>query len=128
MIQILLVGIGGFAGSVFRYTLSLWMSDRVASSSSFPLGTFTVNVIGCFIIGLLAGLLIISGEISEKARLFVVVGFLGGFTTFSAFSFESLNLLRSGHSITALTYMLLTLVITLLVTCLGYIIGRAISG
>ncbi|MCH2668500.1 MAG: fluoride efflux transporter CrcB, partial [Gammaproteobacteria bacterium] len=105
-----------------------WMSDRVASSSSFPLGTFTVNVIGCFIIGLLAGLLIISGEISEKARLFVVVGFLGGFTTFSAFSFESLNLLRSGHSITALTYMLLTLVITLLVTCLGYIIGRAISG
>lgn len=128
MIQILLVGIGGFAGSVFRYTLSLWMSDRVASSSSFPLGTFTVNVIGCFIIGLLAGLLIISGEISEKARLFVVVGFLGGFTTFSAFSFESLNLLRSGHSITALTYVLLTLVITLLVTCLGYIIGRAISG
>jgi len=128
LIQILLVGIGGFAGSVFRYTLSLWMSDRVASSSSFPLGTFTVNVIGCFIIGLLAGLLIISGEISEKARLFVVVGFLGGFTTFSAFSFESLNLLRSGHSITALTYMLLTLVITLLVTCLGYIIGRAISG
>ena len=128
MIQILLVGIGGFAGSVFRYTLSLWMSDRVASSSSFPLGTFTVNVIGCFIIGLLAGLLFISGEISEKARLFVVVGFLGGFTTFSAFSFESLNLLRSGHSITALTYMLLTLVITLLVTCLGYIIGRAISG
>jgi len=128
LIQILLVGIGGFAGSVFRYTLSLWMSDRVASSSSFPLGTFTVNVIGCFIIGLLAGLLIISGEISEKARLFVVVGFLGGFTTFSAFSFESLNLLRSGHSITALTYVLLTLVITLLVTCLGYIIGRAISG
>ncbi|MBJ27949.1 MAG: fluoride efflux transporter CrcB [Chloroflexi bacterium] len=126
--QILLVGIGGFAGSAFRYTLSLWMSDRVASSSSFPLGTFTVNVIGCFIIGLLAGLLIISGDISEKARLFVVVGFLGGFTTFSAFSFEALNLLRSGHSITALTYVLLTLVITLLVTCLGYIIGRAISG
>ncbi|MBT17896.1 MAG: fluoride efflux transporter CrcB [Dehalococcoidia bacterium] len=126
--QILLVGIGGFAGSAFRYTLSLWMSDRVASSSSFPLGTFTVNVIGCFIIGLLAALLIISGDISEKARLFVVVGFLGGFTTFSAFSFEALNLLRSGHSITALTYVLLTLVITLLVTCLGYIIGRAISG
>lgn len=128
MIQILLVGVGGFIGAVLRYSISIWISGKNSDPTSFPLGTLSVNVIGCFIIGLLAGSLLISGVISERAKLFLIVGLLGGFTTFSAFGYESLNLLRSGQSGTAAAYVLLTLAMTLFTTWLGYIIGKAITG
>ena len=127
MTQILLVGIGGFAGSALRYAVSLWISGKASNSSYFPWSTLSVNIAGCFLIGILAGTAVENSWISERARLLLIVGFLGGFTTFSAFSYESLNLLRLGHVGTVVTYVLVTMGITLLVTWLGYAAGKTIS-
>ena len=92
MIKVLLVGLGGFLGSIARY----WMSGLVQNQSAgtFPAGTLTVNVLGCFVLGALSELAEARGFLSAEARTFAVIGLLGGFTTFSAFGNETLNLMR----------------------------------
>jgi CrcB protein len=90
--KLLLVGIGGFVGSVVRYALSGWVQDL--TKGSFPYGTLTVNVLGCFCIGAISQLTEARGFLPPEARALAVVGLLGGFTTFSAFGNETLNLLR----------------------------------
>lgn len=80
--NILLIGAGGFIGSISRYLLSRFVEVRIFTS--FPLGTFAVNVIGCFIIGILYGL-IIKGSTTPEIRFLLVTGFCGGFTTFQPF-------------------------------------------
>jgi len=88
-----LVGAGGFVGSVLRY----WVSGAVyalAVAPRFPWGTLVVNVVGCFAIGLLGGLADARGILTASARLFLLIGLLGGFTTFSTFGYETLALLR----------------------------------
>ncbi len=97
---LLLVGIGGFAGSVFRYLVSGWV-QTASKSISFPFGTLAVNLTGCFIIGFLSHLAEERGVFTTEARLLVFVGFLGGFTTFSTFSNESFNLIRNGENLQA---------------------------
>src|SRR5699024_3930334 len=92
--NILLVGIGGFAGSVGRYLLARYIELRVLTS--FPFGTFAVNIIGCFIIGLRYGLTL-RGTVSPNIRFLLATGFCGGFTTFSTFSMESMTLLQDGQ-------------------------------
>lgn len=87
------VGIGGFVGSVLRY----WLSGAVyalSPSPRLPWGTLAVNVLGCFAIGLLGGLAESRGMLTATARLFLLIGVLGGFTTFSTFGYETLALLR----------------------------------
>lgn len=93
MTQLLLVGIGGFVGSVLRYWVSGMVQGRF-QPSSFPYGTLTVNVIGCFIIGVLYQLGETRAIFTAETRLLVFVGFLGGFTTFSTFGNETVNLMR----------------------------------
>jgi len=91
---LILVGSGGFLGSSFRYLLSRYIESNWLSS--FPYGTFGVNVLGCLIIGIIYGLSVknlASGEI----RLLLATGFCGGFTTFSSFSYEFLTLLQDGQ-------------------------------
>ncbi len=127
MNNILLVGIGGFIGSVLRYTISGWV-QQTTKSIGFPYGTLAVNVIGCFIIGFLAQLAEVRGVFASEARLFVFVGILGGFTTFSSFGNETLNLARDSQMLSALANIGANVVIGLFVVWLGrtvsYLIWR----
>lgn len=97
----LLVGLGGALGSMARHGLNHLIHQRQLSST-FPLAIFTINVLGSLLIGIVAGLLV-SGRwsLSLEARTFVLVGLLGGFTTFSSFSFDTLALVRAGHLVQA---------------------------
>lgn len=88
MRNLLLVGGGGFLGSVARYYLSGWATQG-SHASRFPLGTLVVNVLGCLLIGLLAGLAEHAHLLSAPIRLFLLTGFIGGFTTYSAFAYET---------------------------------------
>jgi fluoride exporter len=92
------VGIGGFAGSVLRYGLSGYV-QQITQSTGFSYGTLAVNVLGCFIIGFLSQLVETQGVFSAETRAALIPGFLGGFTTFSTFSNESLNLFRDNESV-----------------------------
>lgn len=113
---LLAIGTGSFIGGAARYLLSQWVQARFLSA--FPYGTLAVNVIGCFLIGLVYGLTD-RGNLGEGWRLFLATGVLGGFTTFSAFSHETLALLRDGQSITALTYVMTSVLVGVAATFLG---------
>ena len=114
---ILLAGTGGFIGSVFRFVIAGLVQNRALSS--FPYGTFTVNVAGCFVIGLLFALTE-RGNLGPESRIFLITGICGGFTTFSAFSVESLALMRDGQLPMALVYILTSVLFGLLATYTGY--------
>lgn len=100
MTKLLLVGSGGFIGSSLRYLLG-GLVHRVAREAMFPWGTMVVNVLGCLLIGLLAGLAEERGVLGSGARAFLLIGLLGGFTTFSSFGLETLQLLRDGQRVAA---------------------------
>ena len=99
--KILLVGAGGFVGSILRYLVSGYV-QQLTKSAIFPYGTLTVNLLGCFIIGFLSQLAETRGAFTPETRALIFVGFLGGFTTFSTFSNEMTNLLRAGEQFFAL--------------------------
>lgn len=94
--QLLVVGTGGFLGSAARYALS-GLVHRGLPSLAFPVGTLAVNVLGCLIIGFLGGLLETRQVLGPSQRLFLLIGVLGGFTTFSTFSYETLGLLHAAE-------------------------------
>lgn len=110
------IGIGSCIGGISRYLISLFIQNKFLST--FPYGTLSVNIIGCLLIGLIFG-------ISEKTmiavewRMFLVTGLLGGFTTFSSFSNETVGLIRDGQYWTAFMYISLSVVIGLLATFTG---------
>lgn len=118
MTNILLIGAGGFIGSVLRYLVSGW-AQQVAKSVDFPFGTLAVNVVGCFIIGFLAQLAEARGAFTSESRLFVFVGVLGGFTTFSSFGNETLNLARDSQMWSAFANIGANVVIGLFAVWLG---------
>lgn len=95
MEKILLIGVGGFAGSILRYVLS-GVVQQWSGTASFPVGTLAVNLFGCFLIGLGSQLVEARAAFSPELRILLFAGLLGGFTTFSTFGNESLNLLRNG--------------------------------
>lgn len=96
MKSLLLVALGGGLGSMARYQLGAWALHHTVDWK-FPLGTFLVNVSGCFVAGMLAGLAERYDLFAPEARIFLFTGLLGGFTTFSAFSLETVFLLRRGE-------------------------------
>jgi CrcB protein len=96
-IKILLVGLGGFAGATLRYVSGLFVG-RFTAQTPFPYETFAVNMLGCLLIGFLAGLADTRDLFSDTSRVFVFTGFLGAFTTFSTFSHDTVGLFQSGHS------------------------------
>ena len=119
MKHLLLVGLGGFIGSVARFLVSkLNLSWHFLS---IPMGTLTVNVLGSFIIGILLGISVKSDLISTDLRLFLMVGFCGGFTTFSSFSSENLMLMQNEQVVTVLIYTALSILLGFLAVYLGYI-------
>jgi fluoride exporter len=119
---IFLVFLGGGIGSVCRYLLGAAIQER--SHSGFPYGTLAVNVLGCLAIGAIAKLFI-HGQPQPLARTFLIVGFCGGFTTFSAFSYETVGLLQGGKWLMAGVYAGLSLVLCLLATGAAYALGPA---
>lgn len=103
MHNILLVGLGGFLGAIARYKLG-GLVLHMTVQQRFPFGTFTVNVLGCLVVGLLAGAAERYEMFGPDARLFLFTGLLGGFTTFSAFGLEAMHLIRRGDLATAALY------------------------
>ena len=103
MHPILLVGLGGFLGAVARYKLG-GLVLHLTVQERFPFSTFAVNVLGCLVVGVLAGLAERHAAFGPDARLFLFTGLLGGFTTFSAFGLEAVYLLRRGEVATAALY------------------------
>ena len=122
MVKLFLAGIGGFVGSVLRYSASGFVHD-LSRSIDFPYGTLAVNLIGCCAIGFLSQLAETRGFFTGETRTLVFIGVLGGFTTFSAFGNETINLWREGETLLA------TLNVTAhLVLCLGAVwISRAVA-
>ncbi|MBN1454036.1 MAG: fluoride efflux transporter CrcB [Anaerolineales bacterium] len=118
MFNVLVVGIGGFIGSVLRYLVSGW-AQQLSKSLDFPYGTLTVNLIGCFVIGFLGELAEARGILASETRLLVFIGLLGGFTTFSSFGNDTLNLARSGQMINALANIAVNVILGLLLVWLG---------
>lgn len=120
--KLILAGLGGAIGSILRYSVSGFVQD-LSRSIAFPYGTLAVNLIGCFAIGFLSQLAESRGYFTVETRTLVFVGVLGGFTTFSAFGNETMNLWREGES------GLATLnVAAHLVLCLGAVwISRAVA-
>lgn len=122
--QVLLVGAGGFLGSVLRFTIGGW-AQRLAPAGQFPLGTLAVNVIGCLLIGLLAGIAEYRQALDPAQRAFLMIGLLGGFTTFSAFALETLALAQDGEVMKAAANVVLQVVIGLFAAMAGYVLARA---
>lgn len=119
MRNIIIVGLGGFVGSVLRYLVSGWIqafSDR----PFFPYGTLGVNVVGCLLIGLLGGWAENAELFSPSVRLFLLLGLLGGFTTFSTFGYETVALLRDREPAAAFAYVGLHLLGGFAAVAIGY--------
>ena len=116
--DIILVGIGSGIGGICRYLISLAMNHGV---NGFPWGTFTVNVAGCLMIGILWGATSRIQSISPALLLFLMVGFCGGFTTFSTFSKEGLTLLQADNYILFTLYALGSVLLGIMAVGLGYL-------
>src|SRR5258706_4356396 len=115
------IGTGSFIGGVFRYLLSQFIRSKILFP--FPFGTLGVNLVGCFLIGLVFGLSE-KGNVSVGWQLFLVTGILGGFTTFSAFSNETILLLRDGQFWHALAYIASSVFIGLIATFTGISLSK----
>jgi fluoride exporter len=117
-VNVLFVGLGGFIGSIFRYLLGGYV-QQATKSVDFPYGTLTVNLLGCFVIGFLSQLAESRGVFSSQARALIFVGVLGGFTTFSSFGNETLNLVRDGQMLNALANVGANVILGLLMVWIG---------
>jgi len=125
IVRVALVAAGGAAGAVGRYLLGAWIAARVGPA--FPWSTFVINVSGSFLIGIVLGLAT-EGVLSAEARLFLAVGVLGGYTTFSTFSYETLELLADGTIGAFLLNVLGQLAAGLAAVALGLALSRALGG
>jgi fluoride exporter len=118
------VAVGGALGSVARFWLAGAMA--VLTGPRFPWGTLLINVLGSFVIGLVAGLTLIPERVAmhPDIRLFLMTGFCGGFTTFSAFSLQTLELIQAGEMIPALGYIVGSVLLCVIATWCGWLLGR----
>ena len=111
MVNCIFVGLGGFLGAVCRYLIGL---VPMKAQPVFPVKTFLINIIGAFVIGLIAALVAKNSSMDPHLILFLKVGICGGFTTFSTFAFETTDLLQSGNTGMALLYAILSVVLGVL--------------
>jgi fluoride exporter len=129
MLAYLWVAAGGALGSVGRY----WLNGIVSAKfgETFPLGTLAINVIGSFLIGILGALTVPEGRMSSEARAFatqfLMIGVCGGYTTFSSFSLQTLNLLREREWLYAGGNVMLSVAVCLIATWLGYLLGAVLT-
>tara|TARA_Y100000758_G_C16040250_1_gene417903 strand:- start:923 stop:1291 length:369 start_codon:yes stop_codon:yes gene_type:complete len=120
--EIIFVGVGGFIGATLRYMISSWSIKF--SQYGFPLGTFLVNIIGCIMIGIVIGINFDKNINIIPVKEFLIIGILGGFTTFSAFGLESFEMLKTGQLKMAVLYIFASVVIGLLGVSIGTIISK----
>lgn len=113
--EFLIVAAGGGIGSAIRYAVSVWLPAK-----NFPYSTLLVNITGSFIIGLVLALSIKNEAFTNNLKLFLATGICGGFTTFSAFSAENLQLLQMGKYTTAFVYILLSIVAGIIAALVGF--------
>lgn len=123
--QIVLVGMGGGTGSIFRYLTSVLTARYYANV--FPMATFTANLIGCFLIGLFIGYIDRNHTLSPDYRFLLVTGFCGGYTTFSSFALENFNLFHSQNYFTLAAYILLSVVMGYIAVALGMYISKTVT-
>jgi fluoride exporter len=122
--RLLLIGLAGLAGTLCRYGLVEFVSRRFGES--FPTGTLIVNLVGCFIAGFLFYPLHERFAVGELTRLTLMIGFLGGFTTFSAFGVQTFTLFKDGAVLLALANVVLSNVVGLIGVWVGYALARLI--
>jgi len=122
LLNILLVGAGGAIGSAARYLLSTFVLRL--SGSLFPFGTFAVNLLGCIVFGVIAGAADQRVPLGSAPRAFLLVGVLGGFTTFSSYAFESFALIRDGQFVAATANIVGQVVVGLIALAGGFLLGR----
>jgi len=121
--QLLWVGVGGFLGSVARFVVAGFF-NRLSPILAFPVGTLAVNILGCFLIGLLYGLAESRDILGTDIRIFLFIGVLGGFTTYSTFGFETLALLQDGEFFKTSANILLHVIVGLAAVWIGDALGR----
>lgn len=122
--ELFAVGAGGAIGAVLRYLVSGWV-QQLAPLGAFPLGTLAVNVLGCAVLGALGGLAEARSVLGPGARLFVFLGILGGFTTFSTFAYETIALVREGEMMKGALNVVASVLLCLLGAWLGYGVASA---
>ena len=122
--NILIIGIGGFLGAIARYIVALWIGQRWGRT--FPLGTFMINITGSFLIGLLMSLFTERFMVNPQWRLLFVVGFLGAYTTFSTFEYETGALLRDGEWLIAMLNVVLSVIVGFIALKAGEVIAKII--
>ena len=122
MLQLLVIGCGGAVGALMRYGLGLRVT--LLAGSAFPWGTLLVNIVGCFLAGLLFALAVTRIPLSDLLRNGLQIGLLGGFTTFSAFSIDAITLFDQGLWLRGLLYIVTNVVVSLLGAYLGMSVGR----
>ena len=116
--QFVLVGIGGALGSIARYAMVLAFADF--APTTFPVGTVVVNILGSTLIGGLAGLASTRHALNPDLALFLMVGVCGGYTTFSSFSLQTFELLRTGRAAQAIANVIVSVLVCLVATTLAY--------
>ncbi len=121
---VIIVGAGGFVGTVGRYLATGW-AQQASPFSTFPVGTMTVNLLGCFLIGLIGAGIEQRQLFGHDARLFLLIGVLGGFTTFSSFAFETLSMAREAAFLRAVINIAAQVILGLASAWLGFVMVRA---
>ena len=124
MANIFIIGIGGFLGAISRYGVALWIGQRWGRN--FPLGTFLINISGSFLIGLLMSLFTERFMVNPQWRLLLVVGFLGAYTTFSTFEYETGALMKDGEWLIAGLNVVLSVFAGFIALKLGEVIAKSI--
>lgn len=122
MVNLLYVGAGSCIGGMARYLVGRLLP---ITSSGFPWGTLIVNLLGCFILGVIFGFLNKNVCLSDGIKLFLTVGFCGGFTTYSTFMYENFCLIADGRLLQLLVYMSLSIIVGLILTIVGYSLGNS---
>jgi fluoride exporter len=122
MQKLIFIGLAGFAGTLMRYSLSEWTAKRFGET--FPTGTLVVNLLGCFLAGLLFYLMFDRYLINPTVRTVVLIGLLGGFTTFSSFGLQTFTLLRDGEIGLALLNIAISNIAGLLMVWVGYSLAK----